>query len=432
MSKKDLAVIILAAGKGTRMKSSLPKVLHKICNKPMVNHVIDASKALNPNKIISVINSDMQEISDNLKDISEIAIQTEQLGTAHAVKPAIDKLKGFEGNIIILYADTPLIKSETLSQMIGKLDESSLCVLGFTPEDPAEYGRLITNENDYLQEIVEFKDANEDQRMVGLCNSGVIAITSDSLFKLIDKIDNNNAKGEYYLTDLVDLVNQDNNKCSYILADENEVLGVNNRKQLSDAEYLAQSRLREQAMLSGATLLDPETVYFSHDTKIGQDVTIEPNVFFGLGVVIADNVHIKANSHIEGTKIAQNCIIGPFARLRPNTNLQENVKIGNFVEVKKSDIGKASKVNHLSYIGDSSLGQNVNVGAGTITCNYDGKNKFKTQIQDNAFIGSNTALVAPVTIGENSLIGAGSTITKDIENNMLAVTRAKLVKANKG
>lgn len=427
MSGKETAIIILAAGKGTRMKSSLPKVLHSVCGKPMIGHVLDTASYLKPTRIVTVLSEGMEGVSHAIEHISEVAIQKEQLGTADAVKPALEALKGFKGNILILYADTPLIEKITLNGMLEKLEEADVVVLGFRPEDPAEYGRLIVNEAGELIKIVEYKDASPSERKNHLCNSGVIAAKSETLFKLIDKIDNNNAKGEYYLTDLISLAVADKKKCAFLEGYEEEVLGVNNRVQLSEAEYIFQQRLRYAAMIEGATLIDPETVYFSHDTKVGQDVVIHPNVTFGPGVWVDDRVEIKSFCHIEGAKISQGCIIGPFARIRPETIIQEGVHIGNFVEIKKSNIGKAAKIGHLTYIGDADVGEKTNIGAGTVTCNYDGYNKYRTQIGKSVFVGSNSALVAPVKIGNGAFIGAGSTITKNIEENSLAVARNRQI-----
>lgn len=423
MSIKETAIIILAAGKGTRMKSFLPKVLHKICGKPMVNHVIDTALSLNPKKIITVLSQGMNEVANSISDVSGVVIQKEQLGTADAVKPALEELKNFNGNILILYADTPLIEKTTLEKMLGKLDDADVVVLGFRPYDAAEYGRLVVNNIGELERIVEYKDANQSEREIDLCNSGVIAANAETLLNVINKVDNKNAKGEYYLTDIIELACNENKKCLHVEGVEEEVLGVNNRVQLSEAEYIMQQRLRNMAMLGGATLIDPESVHFSCDTKLGQDVIIYPNVFFGEGVVIDDNVEIKSFCHIEKAKIATGCVIGPFARIRPDTQISANAKIGNFVEIKKSKIGKGAKIGHLTYIGDSEVGEDANIGAGTVTCNYDGYNKYKTTIGKGAFIGSNTSLVAPVIIGNKAVIGAGSTITKNVDDGALAVAR---------
>jgi bifunctional UDP-N-acetylglucosamine pyrophosphorylase / glucosamine-1-phosphate N-acetyltransferase len=427
MTAKQTAIIILAAGKGTRMKSKMAKVLHKICGKPMVGHVIDTAISLDAAKIITVISPGMDEVASSVQPASSITIQENQLGTGDAIKPALKKLESFDGNILILYADTPLIMRETLIEMLEQLKKSDIVVLGFNPEDPAEYGRLVVNKSGELVKIVEFKDATESERNIGLCNSGVIAAKAKLLQELVAKIDNKNAKGEYYLTDIIGLAQKAGKKCAYTLGDEDEVLGVNNRAQLSEAEYIYQNRLRANAMVDGVTLIDPETVYLCHDTKIASDVIIHPNVTFGPGVSIESNVEIKPFCHIEGAKIESGAKIGPFARLRPGAEIGEKAHIGNFVEIKKSQIGKEVKIGHLSYIGDAKIGSMSNIGAGTITCNYDGYKKYETTIGKNVFVGSNSALVAPVKIGDGAFIAAGSTVTQEVAPNALAIARGKQV-----
>jgi bifunctional UDP-N-acetylglucosamine pyrophosphorylase/glucosamine-1-phosphate N-acetyltransferase len=432
VSKNDIAVIILAAGKGTRMNSDLPKILHTVCGKAMIEHVINTAQNLNPNKIITVVNNDVLEQVMHLNQLSEFVVQEQQLGTADAVKPALEKLKDFKGSVVIVYADTPLITSDTLSEMLGRLVESDVVVLGFEAENPGEYGRLIIDEEGCLKEIVEYKDADLMQKQINLCNSGVIAAKSGVLSEAVFKIDNNNKKAEYYLTDIIKIANKAKQKCSFILCKEEEVLGVNNRVQLSDVEYILQQKLRYRAMTDGVTLIDPKTVYFSFDTVLGKDVVIHPNVVFGSKVRIEDNVEIKSFSHIEGAIIASECIVGPFARIRPGTKLERGARVGNFVEIKKAKIGKGSKIGHLSYIGDATLGDKVNIGAGTVTCNYDGKNKHKTNIESGAFIGSNTSIVAPVNIGTGAVVAAGSTITKNVDSNSLAIARShQIIKKKK-
>lgn len=421
----ETAIIILAAGKGTRMKSTIPKVLHKICGKTMVGHVIDTAISLDSAKIITVLGTDMLDVENAIKHASSSAIQKEQLGTGDAVKPALEQLKSFSGNILILYADTPLITKNTLAEMLAKLDSYDIAVLGFVPDDAAEYGRLVVNDEDELEKIVEYKDASEDERSISLCNSGVIAAKAELLQELVTKIDNKNAKGEYYLTDVIELANKAGKKCTYVEGDQNEVLGVNNRIQLSEAEYIFQQRLRIDAMTNGVTLIDPETTYLHHDTKIAPDVIIHPNVYFGAGVEIQSNVEIRAYCHIEGATIKAGAHVGPFARLRPGAEIGEDAHIGNFVEIKKSKIGQEVKIGHLSYIGDATIGTKTNIGAGTITCNYDGINKFETIIGESVFIGSNSALVAPINIGDNAFVGAGSTITKNVLQDSLAVARGR-------
>lgn len=431
MSAKETAIIILAAGKGTRMKSKTPKVLHKICGKTMVQHVIDTAISLNSSKIITVLSKEMADVENAIKHVSGAAIQKEQLGTGDAVKPGLEQLKNFNGNILILYADTPLITKETLSQMLDKLESHDVVVLGFVPDDAAEYGRLVISGDERLERIVEYKDASEEERCIPICNSGVIAADAALLQELVAKIDNKNAKSEYYLTDVVELANKAGKKCTYVEGDQSEVLGVNNRVQLSDAEYIFQQRLRIAAMENGVTLIDPETTYLHHDTKIAPDVIIHPNVYFGANVSIESNVEIKSFCHIEGAVIKSGARVGPFARLRPGSEIGVDAHIGNFVEIKKSQIGQEVKIGHLTYIGDSKIGAKTNIGAGTITCNYDGENKFETIIGESVFIGSNSALVAPVNIGDNSFVGAGSTVTKNVPSDSLAVARGKqIVKEN--
>ncbi len=425
MSTKQTAIIILAAGAGTRMKSKMPKVLHKICGKTMIGHVIDTASYIVPEQIITVVSDGMKDVEDAIKHASSVVIQKEQLGTGDAVKPALEKLKEFSGNILILYADTPLITRETLINMLKKLDCADVVVLGFRPEDAAEYGRLVVNENGDLDKIIEYKDASESERKISLCNSGVIAAKAEVLQNLVVQIDNKNAKGEYYLTDIIELAKNAGKKCTYVEGNEDEVLGVNNRVQLSEAEYIFQQRLRYTAMIEGATLIDPETVFLCFDTRLDADVIIHPNVYFGSGVWVESGVEIRSFCHIEGAHIKSGAIVGPFARLRPGTEIGVDAHIGNFVEIKKSKIGKEVKIGHLSYIGDAEIGEKSNIGAGTVTCNYDGYNKYETKIGKSVFVGSNSALIAPVTIGDKAFIGAGSVITKNVESESLAVARNK-------
>jgi bifunctional UDP-N-acetylglucosamine pyrophosphorylase/glucosamine-1-phosphate N-acetyltransferase len=423
----SIAAVVLAAGAGTRMKSAKPKVMHEFGGRPMISHLLGTVSDLDPAKVVVVTAPNMDTVQKEVAP-AEIAIQTEALGTGHAVAAALDALQGFDGDVLILYGDTPLIEADTLRKMIEKRRESDNCavvVLGFEPDDPLEYGRLVTDAAGNLTAIVEFADANPEERAVRLCNSGVMAISGAHLERLIKAVDNQNAKGEYYLTDIVEIAIKSGLSCAYVKGEEEELLGVNNRAQLAEAEAIAQKRWRTAAMREGATLIDPETVWFSHDTKLGRDVVIEPGVFFGPGVTIGDNVRIKAYSHLEGTNIGDAAQIGPFARLRPGAEIAQDVKIGNFVEVKKSQIETGAKVSHLSYIGDARVGAEANIGAGTITCNYDGYDKFKTDIGAGAFIGSNTALVAPVKIGDGAIIGAGSTVSKDVAADALGIERAE-------
>jgi len=421
MSKS--AAIILAAGLGTRMKSSKPKVMHPLAGRPMVNHVIANLEKAGVSETVCVIGPDMADLEKAVAP-HKTAVQTDRLGTGHAALAAKDAMSGDEDNVLIAFGDTPLITEKTFAALLEARKNADVVVLGFRPDDPGAYGRLEVNGNGQLDAIVEFKDASPEQRAIPLCNSGVMCVHGQKLFALLERITNDNAAGEYYLTDIVKLARADGLDCSVVEGHENELLGVNSRVELARAEALYQDILRHNAMINGATLLDPASTHFSFDTVLGRDVVVEPHVFFGPRVRIGDNVTIKAFSHLEDTQVGNGTVMGPYARLRPGTELAENVKIGNFVEVKKSKIEKGAKVNHLSYIGDARVGAGANIGAGTITCNYDGYFKYHTDIGAGAFIGSNTALVAPVSVGENANVGAGSTISKDIEPGDLGLTRA--------
>ncbi len=436
MTNKNLSIIILAAGKGTRMKSSTPKTLHKIASFSMLDLAIINAKSLNPENICIVISREMEKFSQEIKKNHanlniEFAIQEDRLGTGHGVKIALNNMSKINSNIIILYGDTPLIKVSTLEEMIVKLNDNQLCVLGFDCFNENKYGRLITK-GEYLKKIIEFKDASEEERKITLCNSGVIAINHQNSLDLINKIDNNNAAKEYYLTDIVQIMKKDELKTTFIKASEEEVLGVNSKVELARVEKLKQDEMRQKFMENGVTLIDPNTIYFAADTKIENDVIIHPNVVIGPNVEIRKGSEIKSFSHIEGAIIDNGAIIGPFARIRPGSKIGKKSKIGNFVEIKKSEIENDAKISHLSYVGDSKVGKNANIGAGTITCNYDGYNKFKTNIGENVFIGSNSSLIAPVDIEKNAVIGAGSVITKNVQADDLAVSRPKQVNINNG
>ena len=425
------AAIILAAGKGTRMKSELPKVMHKVANMPMIGHVMSMADAVGLSPLSLVIapeQTSVQTYARNLIADVRIAYQREQLGTAHAVLAAREALEGFEGHLVVLYGDTPLIRPETVNALLETINrdrKNAVAVLGFRPADAGEYGRLIVNDAGELEAIVEFKDATTEQRAVGLCNSGVMVIRGTVAWELLTQIDNKNAKEEYYLTDVVKLARQAGYTARITEASPEEVLGVNARTELAVAESSMQQRLRERAMVNGATLIAPETVFLSADTDIGRDVIIEPHVVIGPEVSIGDKVEIRSYSHIAGTVIGESAVIGPFARLRPGTSIGEDAKIGNFVEVKKSDIEAGAKISHLSYIGDATIGADANIGAGTITCNYDGYNKYRTTVGRGAFIGSNTALIAPVKVGDGAIVAAGSVITENVEADALAVARTR-------
>ncbi len=429
--KHKFSSIILAAGKGTRMVSHLPKVMHKLAGQPLIAHVLDAVAPLHPEKAVLVIAPDMEDVRKAASSFyanSTFAIQDKQFGTGHAVRCAEKELgNGYAGTILILYGDTPLISSETLLRMLDASTSADVVVLGMHLDDPTGYGRLITDAGGRLEEIVECRDATPEQKRVTLGNSGVMAVHGRQLFPLLSRIEPNNAAGEYYLTDIVAEANQANLHCRVVTADAGELLGINSREQLAEAEEVVQKRLRRNAMAKGATLVDPETVYFSSDTKLGKDVIIQPNVVFLPEVVVEDGAEIRSFSHLEGARVKAGATVGPFARLRPGAVIGEEAHVGNFVEVKKSTLARGAKANHLSYIGDAEVGEGANIGAGTITCNYDGINKHKTVIGDHAFIGSNTSLVAPVTVGAGAIIGAGSVITEDVDGDALAIARGKQV-----
>lgn len=410
------------------MKSDLPKVLHRVGNRPMISHLLDALSAISSERTVVVVAPGMTQLVDAVAP-ADTAVQTEALGTGHAVLAARDQMQDFTGDVLVLFGDTPLLTAETMQDMLTArraAENPAVVVLGFRPDDPAEYGRLVTAADGGLEAIVEFKDASDAQREIGLCNAGIMAIDGNHLFALLDAVGNDNANGEYYLTDIVELARDRGLRCAVVeAADPVEVMGVNSRAQLAEAEAAMQARLRDRAMAGGVTMTDPETVWLSADTKIGRDVIIGPNVFFGTGVTIADNVEIKAFCHIDGAEVASGVSIGPFARLRPGAKLERNVHVGNFVEIKQALVEEGAKVNHLSYVGDARIGPRANVGAGTITCNYDGFFKELTDIGADAFIGSNTALVAPVKVGDGATVGAGSVITSDVEADALAVARGR-------
>ena len=438
MQKETFSFIILAAGKGTRMKSAKPKVLHEVAGKPIISHIIDKILSIRNNifidKVVIVLGKESKEtklfIENNYKDIN-IVIQKNQLGTADAVLAAKNTFKNYNGKLIVLCGDTPLITSKLLLGLRELGKNFKLGLLGFKAINPKGYGRIVINKSNKVSAIIEDNDANTIEKKIDLCNSGMYVSETKLLYSLLSKVKLNSKNKEMYLTDIIYIANKDNIKIGITYNKEVESLGVNDRKGLAMAEKEMQNILREKAMKNGVTLISPETVFFSIDTKISKDVQIGPNVVFGPRVKIGEGVRIEAFCHLEGVTINKNCTIGPFARLRPGTILEESSKIGNFVEVKKSKIKKGAKVNHLSYVGDADVGSNVNIGAGVITCNYDGVNKNKTTIGNNSFVGSNVSLVAPLKVGSNALIGAGSVITKDVSNNMLAVERNKQVTIKK-
>ena len=422
-----IAAIILAAGKGTRMKSELHKVLHPIAGRPMLLHLMASVDALKPAKKVVVVGDKADQLEAALAGSADLAVQDPQLGTGHAVQQAEGALTGFDGAVLILYGDVPFVPAATMQAMIDRLaaaDAPAVVVLAFEPADPLQYGRVIV-EGDRVTKMVEHKDATPEERAVTLCNSGLMAAKSADLFALLARVTDDNAAGEFYLVDIVNIANADGRHCTVVKTDPADVAGINSRAELAAAEAQWQDFKREEAMAGGASLRAPDTVWFSWDTELGRDVTIEPNVFFGPGVTIADNVTIRGFSHIEGAGIASGCEVGPFARLRPGTVLEEKAKIGNFVETKKAVLGKGAKANHLTYLGDATVGAGANIGAGTITCNYDGYFKYQTVIGENAFIGSNSALIAPVTIGRDAIVAAGSAVSRDVAAGDLRMVRAE-------
>ncbi|MCW5729711.1 MAG: bifunctional UDP-N-acetylglucosamine diphosphorylase/glucosamine-1-phosphate N-acetyltransferase GlmU [Alphaproteobacteria bacterium] len=424
MTSQAIAAVILAAGQGTRMRSARPKVLHPLGGRSMIAHVRATLAALAAAKVVVVTAPEGAAVVAAAAPATGV-VQDPPLGTGHAVQAALPALGGFEGDVLVLYGDTPLVSEATLRAMLERRRAgAAVVVLGFRPADPAAYGRLVTGADGRLLRIVEFREASADERAITLCNSGVMAIEGRHLAALLGRLDNANAKGEYYLTDIVRHANEAGLEAGFVEGDAEEVFGVNSRAELAAAEAILQRRLRRAALENGVSMTDPDSVHLSWDTALGRDVTIEPNVFFAPGVSVADNVLIRAFSHLEGCMIESGATVGPFARLRPGARIGPEAHIGNFVEVKNGLIEAGAKVNHLSYIGDARVGAKANVGAGTITCNYDGFGKYRTDIGAGAFIGSNTALVAPVAIGDGAIVGAGSTIAADVPAGAVALTRA--------
>ena len=421
------ALIILAAGKGTRMQSDLPKVLHKIAGAPLLVHAMKSGASMEPARTVIVAGHGADLVGAAARDWSddaEVVIQSEQLGTGHAVLQAREALADFDGDVIVLYGDTPFIRPETLDAMQAARADHDIVVLGFEAADPGRYGRLVMSGN-ALQAIVEYKDATDEVRAVTLCNSGVIAAKADVLFSLLDAVTNENASGEYYLTDIIEIGRSRGLSATVVRCDEAETMGINSRAELAVAEAAFQTRARSDALDNGVTMVAPDTVHFSHDTYIGGDSVIEPNVVFATGVTVETGATIRAFSHLEGCHVSRGGIIGPYARLRPGAELAEDVRVGNFVEIKNAVIDAGAKVNHLSYIGDAHVGAKTNIGAGTITCNYDGVFKHRTTIGKNAFIGSNTMLVAPVTVGDDAMTATGTVVTRDVSDGDMAVGRAR-------
>lgn len=424
-----VAVIILAAGQGSRMNSDLPKVLHPLAGVPLIAHALRAAEALEPSRIVVVTGHGAGEVAAEVADRApEAAVvrQDEQLGTGHAVRQADAALAGFEGVALVLYGDTPLIAPETLAGLVAEVEAgASVAVLGFEAADPGAYGRLVLDDEGALLAIVEARDADAATLAIRLCNSGVLAARADLLFDLLAEVRSDNAKGEYYLTDVVALARGRGLSAAARACAEAETLGVNSRADLAAAEAAFQARARAEALDNGATLTDPATVWFAFDTMMGRDVKVGPNVVFGPGVTVESGATIEAFCHLEGCHVSRGAVVGPFARLRPGAELAEDVRVGNFVEVKNAIVDEGAKINHLSYVGDAHVGGRANIGAGTITCNYDGVFKHRTEIGAGAFVGSNSALVAPVSIGAGALIAAGSTITENVPEGALAVARGR-------
>lgn len=427
MASKNLAAIVLAAGQGTRMKSALHKVLHPVGGKPMIAHLLGTLSTLEVERTLLVIGSSGEQLEAAVSGVEFVA-QDQQLGTGHAVQCALPALDGFAGDLLVLYGDVPFISTDTMSAMLtAKQDDPScgLVVLGFIASDPAAYGRMVTDADGSLERIVEFKDASDTERAITLCNSGLMLIDGEHAATWLAALRDDNAAGELYLTDLVAIARNSGKTVAVVKTSEAELLGVNSRADLAAAEAVFQARARHAAMDAGVTLVAPETVFFSHDTELGLDVTIEPNVVLAPGVRLEDGVTVKAFSHLEGATVRKGASVGPYARLRPGADIGPGAKIGNFVEVKKATLEEGVKVSHLTYIGDANIGAHANIGAGTITCNYDGFLKYQTNIGAGAFIGSNSSLVAPVTVGDGAIVGAGSVVTKNVEADALAVCRAR-------
>lgn len=431
MNKSPFAAIILAAGEGTRMKSAIPKVLHPVAGEPMISHLLSALRPLKPAASVVVIGRQMESVV-RVVEPAETAVQDRPLGTGDAVRVALRRLAGRlapDGEIedvLVLFGDHPLLTVETMSRLLTerRRTTAAIQVAGMRPADPGQYGRVVLKSDGDLERIVEAADASPEERMIGLVNSGIMTIDARHAPFLVDALDRNNAKGEFYLSDIVHIARRKGLSCSAIELPAEELIGINTRAELAYAEGLMQSRLRRAAMTGGATLVAPETVFLSADTQLARDVVVEPNVNFGPGVTVEEGARIRSFSHLEGATVGAGAIIGPFARLRPGAVLEKDVHIGNFVEVKAARLGAGAKANHLSYLGDAEIGPCTNIGAGTITCNYDGFNKFRTTIGEGAFIGSNTALVAPVTVGDGAYVATGSVVVSDVPAEALTIARA--------
>lgn len=425
---RPVAAVVLAAGKGTRMKSDLHKVLHPVAGRPMVEHLLASLDELQPAHTVVVVGSGREQLEARLGARATCVVQEPQHGTGHAVQQAEGTLAGFEGDVLVLYGDVPFVTAATMRAMLDRLnaaDAPAVVVLGFEPAHALHYGRVIASDG-RISKMVEFKDASAAERACTLCNSGLLAARGDALFGLLAQVGNDNAQGEYYLPDVVNIAVAQGQTCAVVVtADPDEVAGINSRAELAEAEGRWQQVRRQQAMADGASLIAPETVFFSWDTQLGRDVVVEPNVVFGPGVVVADRVVIHSFSHLEGARLESGVSIGPYARLRPGAVLQEGSRIGNFVEMKNATLGPGAKANHLTYLGDATVGAGANIGAGTITCNYDGYFKHQTVIGPRAFIGSNSALIAPVKIGADAIVAAGSAVSRDVADGELRMVRAE-------
>ena len=415
------AAVILAAGLGTRMKSALPKAMHPVAGRPMLRHLLAAAEPVFE-KIVVVVGPDMPVLERAAAPHATV-VQADRLGTGHAARMAAPLLEGFAGDVAVLYADNPLITEATIRRLLARRAEAGLALLAMRPAEPGKYGRVLTNPAGEVERVVEWADATEAERGIGLCNAGVVCAPGPDLFRWLAALRNDNSKGEFYLTDIVELARAEGRRVLAEEAPEAELRGSNSRAELAEAEAEVQAAMRARALAGGVTMTDPATVYFSWDTVLGQDVVVQPNVFFGPGVTVEDGVEIRAFSHLEGCIVRRNAQVGPFARLRPGADVGEEAHVGNFVELKATSLGRGAKANHLSYLGDASIGAGANIGAGTITCNYDGIRKHRTVIGEGAFIGSDAALVAPVTVGARALVAAGSVITQDVPDDAMALAR---------
>ena len=428
-TSREFAAVILAAGKGTRMKSDLHKVLHPIAGRPMLLHLLDSFAQLDLKRTVVVVGDKREQLDAALegRDVAT-ALQEPQLGTAHAALQAREALEGFSGHILVCFGDCPMVRGETVKRLIAALDDGAkVAVLGFRPADPLAYGRIIADADGTVSRMVEFKDASADERACDLCNSGLIVAHSDDMWPLLDAVGNDNSQGEYYLPDVATGAIARGDTVKVVETDAGEVAGINSRTELARAEAQWQELKREEAMADGVTLTAPDTVFFSWDTALAPDVTVEPHVVFGPGVSVARGARIRAFSHLEGARVGEGCSVGPYARLRPGAVMEKDSFVGNFVEMKQATLGEGAKASHLTYLGDAEVGAGANIGAGTITCNYDGYFKYKTVIGDRAFIGSNSALIAPVRIGADAIVAAGSAVSRDVGDGDLRMVRGEQV-----